>query len=53
MRDGVQQLFRVLLAVLIPLASFTTGLGARIGAKHLWLAARRRTRRRQPRLAVA
>src|SRR6185437_3180226 len=36
MRDGVQQLFRVLLAVLIPLASFVTGLGARIGVKHLW-----------------
>ena len=36
MRDGVQQLFRVLLAVLIPLASFTTGLGARLGARHLW-----------------
>jgi bile acid:Na+ symporter, BASS family len=36
MREGVQQLFRVLLAVLIPLASFVTGLGARIGAKHLW-----------------
>jgi BASS family bile acid:Na+ symporter len=36
MKEVIQQLFRVLLAVLIPLASFVTGLGARIGAKHLW-----------------
>jgi bile acid:Na+ symporter, BASS family len=36
MREGVQEVFRLLLAVLIPLAAFATGLGARIGAKHLW-----------------
>ncbi len=37
MRSAIQEVFRWLLLVLIPLASFTTGLEApRPGAKHLW-----------------
>ncbi|HLK91938.1 MAG TPA: hypothetical protein VKZ18_18745 [Polyangia bacterium] len=37
MRSAIQEVFRWLLLILIPLASFTTGLEApRPGAKHLW-----------------
>src|SRR5262245_10175117 len=38
MRSAIEEIFRVLLAVVIPLASFTTGLEAppRLKGQHLW-----------------